>query len=325
MRWIPLTVLGTLACLGVTLVAQSSSTTPIDTTVSADRPGADIAPTMVGIFFEDINFGADGGLSAEKIKNRSFEFADGLMGWKRAWVEGTTGQIEVRTDVPPSAANTHYVRVRADRGRFGVANGGFRGVGIRKGERYTVSLLARRQGTDASALVVGFENTRNETEGEATIRGIGEAWTRHRVTLTAATTDARARFRVLLDGPGTIDMDMVSVFPEDTRAGRENGLRRGSGGVAARNEARLPPLSRGLHRRGTVPGRALPVDVHDRRPGGSSPHRQSLERRVPEPGHSRLLPVLRARLLRVLPAVRGSGRRADAHSELRHGVPVQLR
>jgi len=94
MRSIPVTVFGTLACLGVTLAAQSPATPPIGITVSADRPGADIAPTMVGIFFEDINFGADGGLYAEKIKNRSFEFADPMMGWKRAWVEGTAGRVE---------------------------------------------------------------------------------------------------------------------------------------------------------------------------------------------------------------------------------------
>lgn len=129
-----LIVLGTLGSVGVTLLAQTPAVA-LAIVVDTDHPGADIAPTMYGIFFEDINFGADGGLYAEKIKNRSFEFADAMMGWKRAWVDGTAGAVDVRADTGPGPANPHYLRVRSDRGRFGVVNDGFRGVGVRKGER----------------------------------------------------------------------------------------------------------------------------------------------------------------------------------------------
>ncbi len=101
MRWIPSIVLGTLGSVGVTLLAQTTAVAPLAIVVDTDHPGADIAPTMYGIFFEDINFGADGGLYAEKIKNRSFEFADAMMGWKRAWVDGTRRRRRRPTDTGP--------------------------------------------------------------------------------------------------------------------------------------------------------------------------------------------------------------------------------
>ncbi len=119
---------------------------PVSISIAVDRPGAPIASTMYGIFFEDINFAADGGIYAEKVKNRSFEFPDPLMGWKRAAVDGARGSFAVATEAPPSPANPHYLRVVSDAGRYGVTNDGFRGMAIRKGERYTVSLLARRRG-----------------------------------------------------------------------------------------------------------------------------------------------------------------------------------
>src|SRR6188472_2925101 len=94
MRVITLIVLLTF-CLQTSLViAQNKATV----TVQVDKPGADISPTMFGIFFEDINFGADGGLYPERVKNRSFEFPEPLMGWQKAVASG--GTFEVRTDDP---------------------------------------------------------------------------------------------------------------------------------------------------------------------------------------------------------------------------------
>ena len=199
---------------------------PVTIGIAVDQPGAAIASTMYGIFFEDINFAADGGIYAEKVKNRSFEFPDALMGWKRAAVDGARGSFAAATDAPPSPANTRYLRVVSEAGRFGVTNDGFRGMGIRKGDRYSVSFLARRRGAGPTSLVVEFEDARNQSQGGTTISGLTTSWARYRGTVTAADTSGnRTRFRVLLDGPGTVDIDMVSVFPEDTWQGRENGLR----------------------------------------------------------------------------------------------------
>ncbi len=200
---------------------------PVSISIAADRPGAPIASTMYGIFFEDINFAADGGIYAEKVKNRSFEFPDPLMGWKRAAVDGARGSFAVATEAPPSPANRHYLRVVSDAGRYGVTNDGFRGMAIRKGERYTVSLLARRRGAGPTSLVAQFEDPRNQSQGETILNGLTTSWARYKATIVATeTSGSRTRFRVLAEGPGTVDLDMVSVFPEDTWQGRENGLRK---------------------------------------------------------------------------------------------------
>src|SRR5512140_3303138 len=94
--------------------------------VQVDRPGAEINPAMWGVFFEDINFGADGGLYAELVKNRSFEFPDHLMGWSTLRNTGSQGSVSIRDDIPFDSANPHYVRIACDSAsEIGVANEGF--------------------------------------------------------------------------------------------------------------------------------------------------------------------------------------------------------
>ena len=106
-------------------------------TVKANKPGAVIQPTMYGIFFEDINFGADGGLYAEMVENRSFEFPDRLMGWN------VFGNVQVSDARPAFDRNPHYV-VLGDSGhiekRTGLENRGFFGMGFKKGLRYDFSV-----------------------------------------------------------------------------------------------------------------------------------------------------------------------------------------
>ena len=98
-------------------------------TVQANKPGAVIQPTMYGIFFEDINFGADGGLYAEMVQNRSFEFPNRLMGWE------VFGNVALRDERPAFANNPHYVAI-TDPGhahkRSGIENRGFFGMGFKK-------------------------------------------------------------------------------------------------------------------------------------------------------------------------------------------------
>ena len=105
--------------------------------VQADKPGAKINPAMWGIFFEDINFGADGGLYAELVKNRAFEFPDPLMGWTKISPSKARGQISVRRTIlynSQSALRAHPIRRHA---HFGVSNEGFRGMGVRKAKPIT--------------------------------------------------------------------------------------------------------------------------------------------------------------------------------------------
>jgi alpha-N-arabinofuranosidase len=198
-------------------------------TVNAATPGAPIAATLFGIFFEDINFAADGGIYAEKIKNRSFEFPDALMGWRRAVSDGSNGTFTVRTDAPPSPQNPHYLRITSQAGTYGVSNEGFRGIGIQKGQRFRVSIHARLPaGTKAAPanVSVGFENTRGDDAGSVPLTGLTSQWARYTDTIVSTADDMRAHFRVTVSSPGAIEVDMVSLFPEDTWAGRENGLRK---------------------------------------------------------------------------------------------------
>src|ERR1700761_8019790 len=113
--------------------------------IQADKPGAKINPAMWGVFFEDINFGADGGLYAELVKNRSFEFPEPLMGWIKISPSLAHGELTVRDDQPFDAQNPHYVRIHSTApAPFGISNEGFRGMGVRKGEAYDFSAQIRR-------------------------------------------------------------------------------------------------------------------------------------------------------------------------------------
>src|ERR1039458_8744323 len=97
--------------------------------VQGGRPGENITPAMWGIFFEDINFGADGGLYAELVKNRGFEFPDPMMGWAKLSPSLARGQLSIHDEHPFSTANLHYLRIESEaQAPFGVANEGFRGM-----------------------------------------------------------------------------------------------------------------------------------------------------------------------------------------------------
>src|ERR1051325_1410558 len=98
-----------------------------DITVQVNKPGAAIPKTLFGLFFEDINFGADGGLYPERVKNRSFEFPNPMMGWKQVERGGAKGALQVYDLTTESdAPNSHYLRIRVDTPGegFGVSNEG---------------------------------------------------------------------------------------------------------------------------------------------------------------------------------------------------------
>lgn len=222
-------VCGGLAIVGARGGTEQAAGAVSLLTVNAAAPGAAISATLFGIFFEDINFAADGGIYAEKIKNRSFEFPDALMGWRRAVAVESNGAFTVRTDAPPSPQNPHYLRITSKAGTFGVSNDGFRGIGVSKGQKFRFSVLARvppGQRAGGGKLLVEFENNRGEPRGGIVLEGFTTQWARYTGTLEAAADDIRSHLRLLLPAAGSIDVDMVSLFPEDTWKGRENGLRR---------------------------------------------------------------------------------------------------
>ena len=190
-------------------------------TVDVAKPTAKIQPTMYGIFFEDINFGADGGLYAELVKNRSFEFPQPFVGWV------PFGNVTVQSEKPCFDRNPHYVRVVND-GRLlraGLDNEGFTGIGLKQGEEYRFSVYARTP--DAGSMKLSIELVRadgsNPLKKEIKIKG--NEWKKETVILKSPFTDTHARLRIVLLTTGTVDMDHISLFPVKTWKGRENGLR----------------------------------------------------------------------------------------------------
>jgi alpha-N-arabinofuranosidase len=207
------------------VAAQGSSAI----TVQVDRPGARIPATLFGLFFEDINFGADGGLYPERVKNRSFEFPDPLMGWQQVDGAGAKATLYVLDQGSvKKVPNSHYLRLKVDTAGkgFGLMNEGFRGIGVEKGAEYTFSIRARRVGAGAPAgLRVELQNAEGKSLGQAKVAGITAGWKKYTAAIRATATEAKARLQILTDSTGTLDIDAVSLFPKDTWKNRENGLR----------------------------------------------------------------------------------------------------
>ena len=190
-------------------------------TVDVSKPTAKIQPEMYGIFFEDINFGADGGLYAELVKNRSFEFPQPFVGWV------PFGNVTVQDANPCFDRNPHYVRVVND-GRLlraGLDNEGYRGIGVKQGEEYRFSVYARTPDAKSMKLSIELVNSNAQNLLKKEIEVSGNNWQKLTVVLKSPFTDAHARLRIVLETQGTVDMDHISLFPVNTWKGRENGLR----------------------------------------------------------------------------------------------------
>jgi alpha-L-arabinofuranosidase len=208
--------------LGAGLLTQA---TAASITIQADQAGAKINPAMWGIFFEDINFGADGGLYAELVKNRSFEFPDALMGWDKLAPSKSVGSIAIRDENPLNAHNPHYLRIESQgKDLFGVMNEGFRGIGVKAGEAYNFSAQIRNVSGKAK-LRIELYSFKGELLDTVRLEKFTGEWAKYSAVLHPKTTDAKAKLYVLVDGAGTVDLDMVSLFPANTWKHRPGGLR----------------------------------------------------------------------------------------------------
>lgn len=194
-------------------------------TIKANEIKGEVAPTMWGLFFEDINQGADGGLYAELVKNRSFEFDVAGMGWKELKDKDAEGTALYQNRGNANPANRRYVQLKSSSGRYGLSNEGFKGMGIKKGMQYDFSVLARQHEGSNVSLVVELVDEKNTVIGTATVKPTTEDWAKYTASFTANATVPKATLNVLLAGKGGLDLDMISLFPQDTWKGRKNGLR----------------------------------------------------------------------------------------------------
>ena len=196
-------------------------------TVKANEMKATIPPTMWGIFFEDINLAADGGVYAELVKNRSFEFATPMMGWKEQRKDGGNGSILVINRGTSNENNPRFIRATftADKGSFGLSNEGFRGIGMKANNQYNFSVLARPAKGSNLVLNIEMVNEKGEKIGGASLSPTGDQWKKYQVSFMATATESKAKMNIWLQGKGSIDLDMVSLFPKDTWKSRPGGLR----------------------------------------------------------------------------------------------------
>ena len=194
--------------------------------VKDDQPSATIQPTMWGIFFEDINFAADGGIYAELVKNRSFEFTKPLMGWKILKKDTTEGVLIInRSETNP--ANPRFVRIIKNdpEEKFGLANEGFRGMGIKQGMTYHFSVLTRMPKGSTLKMKVELVNSKGETIGTGNLSPDATEWNKFNVSFVATATEQKASLNIWFEGKGSMDLDMISLFPNDTWKNRPGGLR----------------------------------------------------------------------------------------------------
>lgn len=190
-----------------------------------------IQPTMYGAFFEDINFAADGGLYAEMIKNRSFEFEAPLMGWEQPNSDkhsfNTTSGIATTIKALENKTNPSFCRVLINDAKgFSMINEGFRGMGIKKDAKYNLSLKAANHNGEIKKIIIQFIDKNKNVLGETSIVPTSNDWKGYSAQFTATQTEAKAQLKITFEGKGTIDLDMISLFPEDTWKNRKNGMRK---------------------------------------------------------------------------------------------------
>ena len=235
------------------------------------KPGKEIAKEMIGLFFEDINGAADGGLYAEMIENRSFEAKEAIgvvhnfytvddfgYAWSPVYGEGEEApRMQYISGSPLSESNPHYLRITTSKKNQGFSNKGFDGIVLRKGKTYNVSFYARCVLYDAQTIKVrvrkegkvyasqqvkvilpapyipfsdlmdGIHADDAGVEAKSKeIREMHEAgrcrekdWVHYETVLTAEEDVRGAQFEIVLDEPGVMEFDLVSMMPDDAVAG----------------------------------------------------------------------------------------------------------
>ncbi|MGN0054008.1 MAG: alpha-L-arabinofuranosidase C-terminal domain-containing protein [Bacteroides sp.] len=216
---------GLMAALALTAgVAAQAQTNEL--VIQTKKVGAPIQSTMYGLFFEDINYAADGGLYAELVKNRSFEFPQNLMGWK------TFGKVSLKDD-GPFEKNPHYVRLAYaghDHKQTGLDNEGFFGIGVKAGEEYRFSVWARTPEGGEGTIRVELVDTKSMGERQAfataKLEINSKEWKKYQIILKPEVTNPKGVLRIFLTSKTTVDLEHISLFPVDTWKGHENGMRK---------------------------------------------------------------------------------------------------
>lgn len=263
------------------VAAGAAAADPARIAVDASKTGAEIAPSLYGIFYEEINHAGDGGLYAELIRNRSFEETLPIEGctltngvcvapdlphyqgpgakkrrpegrpWSQEWkfespwpawsIEtsgGAQAELSLGEEGPVHPRNVRYLRIRTaalpSGGGVRLLNEGYWGIGAKQGETYDGSFFARVTAGAGGAVRVGLIGDDGRDLGSAAVKGVtNAAWTKYTCHFPCLGTDPKARFVLQAPSAGTLDLDVVSLFPRHTFKNRPNGCRADLGQLLA--------------------------------------------------------------------------------------------
>lgn len=220
-----------VACSCIAAAAQSQTT-----------GGKKISPDLFGLFFEDINYAADGGLYAEMVQNRSFEYSPSerrawnpLSYWEYVTPGYSYGSISVETSAPVHPNNPHYIVLMAEHvghedsfkgdAGVGIKNTGFEGMVVKKGDKYNLTLFARQLSDNPVTLKVSLQKTDGSNIAVTSISVSSTGWKKYSATLLSSENYDTASLSILAVTEGKFALDVISLFPENTFKGRPNGLR----------------------------------------------------------------------------------------------------
>ena len=205
----------------VNLLSAQTKDPVIEFIIDTEKTISPVQTTMYGVFFEDINFGADGGLYAELIKNRSFEFDYHFSGWS------PFGSVSIETKDPCFDRNPHYARLSYEKELTGtgIENEGFKGIGVKNGEKYELSLYARTKEREPMKIKIELVTDKNDICETKELEVSDKYWARYSIVLEPRLTNEKSKIRLTLVTPGMIDLDHISLFPKNTFMNRKNGVR----------------------------------------------------------------------------------------------------
>lgn len=206
------------------------------------KGGKEINTNLFGLFFEDINYAADGGLYAELVQNRSFEYNpteqsdwNPFSFWEYISPGFSYGRISVETKAPVHSNNPHYMVLEVEHvgheAKFsgisgvGIKNSGFDGIVVRAGEKYNFSMFAQQLSENPMELLISLEDAKGEVLASKTIKTNSGDWKKYTAVLNAEASCDSAFLVVLARSNGALAMDMISLFPDKTFKNRANGMR----------------------------------------------------------------------------------------------------
>lgn len=206
---------------------------PLEATVRVEPEGAKkISGHLLGIFFEDINYAADGGLYAELIQNRDFEYAPTDRGNDLQWnsthswsVQGKDAELNIAVENPVHANNAHYAVLEVARPGAALVNAGFDGIPLKKGEKYDFSFFSKLLSPKGGKVKVALLDKEGREVAAAALTVGSREWKKQRAVLTATADVTDAVLAIVPQAAGKYALDMISLFPQNTFKGRENGLR----------------------------------------------------------------------------------------------------